>query len=142
MNVKLYFFACIIAIIFSACKTYYIPVESFKQQFNGLDTTKRVTMKTPYGNRVSYNTYPIDVVKCIDKTGSQMVLKSAPSLEIRFTDNQNKRKTFYFDLIYIDGDKVTGVESRFMPWIKATVLLSNIKTIEIQDDKKGFSYEH
>lgn len=126
----------------SSCKTYYIPVDSFKQQFAGMDTSKlkEVTTRGPAGDKVRYKTFPIDFIKCVDKDGNPVELRNSPSLEIRFTDTNNKKTIFYFDLISVDETYVRGVQSRFIPSIKKTIPLSTIKTIEIQDGKKKFSY--
>lgn len=142
MSVKSYRFALsgFLLLCLSSCKTYYISTSSFKQQFAELDTTRQVTIKGPYGGSATYKTYPIDFVKCVDKAGKAVELKNGPSLEIRFTDLGNKRKIFYFDLLRVHGDKVTGGQSRFMPWITSTVSLSDVKTIEIQDGGKNFRY--
>lgn len=39
-----------------SCKTYYIPVESFKEQFNGIDSTKLKIVNTrgPAGDIAQY----------------------------------------------------------------------------------------
>lgn len=140
-----HFFTLVIitlTVLISSCKIYYIPIDSFKQQLSGLDSSKFRTVTTvgPIGDRVTYKTYPIDYVKCIDRNGNQFVLQNSPALEIRFTDNQNKRITFYFDRIFVNGDVVTGSRSRIISSIKSTVHLSDIKKIEIQSGGKRFSY--
>ena len=126
----------------SSCKTYYIPVDSFKQQFAGMDTSKlkEVTTRGPAGDKVRYKTFPIDFIKCVDKDGNPVELRNNPSLEIRFTDTNNKKTIFYFDLISVDKTYVRGVQSRFITSIKKTIPLSTIKTIEIQDGKRKFNY--
>lgn len=143
--IKTIFFSVIIVgltIFLNSCKTYYIPLESFKQQFANIDTSKykEVTTRGPIGDKVKYKTAPIDFIKCVDKNGNNMELKNSPSLEIRFTDNNNQKTIFYFDLITVDQTYVSGVQSKFMTSIHKTIPLNNIKTIEIQDGKKKFSY--
>ena len=144
MTKTILFSIVIIGLIFfmSSCKTYYIPVDSFKQQFAGMDTSKlkEVTTRGPMGDKVKYKTFPIDFIKCVDKKGNPVELKNSPSLEIRFTDNKDKKTIFYFDLISVDETYVSGVQSRFITSIKKTIPLNTIKTIEIQDGKKRFSY--
>ena len=53
-----------------SCKTYYIPVQSFKLQFNGIDSTKLRLVKTrgPAGDVAEYLANPIDYIKCVDKS--------------------------------------------------------------------------
>src|SRR5437899_7655194 len=88
----------------TSCKTYYIPVDSFKQQFAAMDTStfREVTTRGPLGHKAKYKTFPIDVIKCVDKKGNPVELKNSPSLEIRFTDINNKKTIFYLDLILVD----------------------------------------
>ena len=144
MTKTILFSVIIIGLIFfmSSCKTYYIPVDSFKQQFAGMDTSKlkEVTTRGPAGDKVRYKTFPIDFIKCVDKDGNPVELRNSPSLEIRFTDTNNKKTIFYFDLISVDKTYVRGVQSRFITSVKKTIPLSTIRTIEIQDGKKKFSY--
>ena len=144
MTKTILFSVIIIGLIFflSSCKTYYIPLDSFKQQFAGIDTSKlkEVTTRGPMGDKVKYKTFPIDFIKCVDKKGNPIELQNSPSLEIRFTDTNNKKTIFYFDLISVDETYVRGVQSRFITSIKKTIPLNTIKTIEIQDGKKKFSY--
>ena len=74
------------------------------------------------------------------KKGNVVELKNSPSLEIRFTNSNNKKTIFYFDLISVDETFVSGVQSRFITSIRKTIPLNTIRTIEIQDGKKKFSY--
>ena len=138
------FFVAIIGFVFfmSSCKTYYIPVESFKHQFAGMDASqyKEVTTQGPMGDKVTYKTFPMDFIECVDKKGNPIKLKNSPSLEIRFTDTENKKTIFYFDFINVDENQVSGIQSRFIPSIKKTIPLDSIKKIEIQDGKKKFKY--
>ena len=141
---KFLFYPVIITIIFltGSCKTYYLPVDSFKQQFANIDTSKlrEVTTQGPMGKEVKYKTFPIGFVKCVDKKGNPVELPISPSLEIRFTDNNNKKTIFYFDLIRVDDTYVSGVQSRIISSIKKTIPLNTIKKIEIQDGGKKYSY--
>ncbi|EHQ24934.1 hypothetical protein [Mucilaginibacter paludis] len=143
MKIKHILSAIAIGVVFfiSSCKMYYIPVESFKQQFAVWDTSKFKQVKTqgPMGDVVKYKTYPIDAVKCVDKDGNPVLLKNSPALEIRFTDVNNKRTTFYFDRIFVKGDSIQGSQSRFFFVIK-TIPLSTVKLIEIQDSRKKLKY--
>jgi hypothetical protein len=129
--------------LISSCKTYYIPVDSFKQQFAVWDTSKFKQVKTqgPMGDVIKYKIYPIDVIKCVDKDGNQVGLTNSPALEIRFTDINNKRTTFYFDRIFVKGDSIQGSQSRFIFLIK-TIPLNTVKLIEIQDSGKKLKYVH
>jgi hypothetical protein len=131
-----------ITIIFlPSCKTYYISVESFKEQFAGLEPTKEVITRGPGGDKATYMTYPIDSIKCVEKNGAAYILLASPSLEMRFTyGDKNKQTIFYFDLIRLNDTLLTGGQSRFIPSIKKSISLNSITKIEIQDGHKKFSY--
>jgi hypothetical protein len=136
--------AAIIGVILflSSCKTYQIPVESFKEQFANSSTSelKTVATRDPYGGLTHYQTRLADVIYCIDKEGNPVKLQRSPSLEIRITDTNNKRRTFYFDLMRVDQTSVTGSISRLFPGWTKTIPLAAIKKVEIQDGKKKYSY--
>lgn len=129
-------------IFLSSCKTFYIPADSFKQQFANINSAslKEVTTLGPVGDKVKYLTFPMDYINCVDKKGNPVKLKVSPSLEIRFTDINNKKTIFYFDLISVDDNFVSGVQSRFITSIKKKIPLNTVKKIEIQDGKKNFKY--
>jgi hypothetical protein len=130
----------------SSCKTYYIPLDSFKQQFAGIDSTKLKDVQLGGGGilMVSGNHYlanPITTIKCTDKNGKPATLKNGPSIEARFTYGEDNRRTiFYFDQIFVTDSTVTGVQSRFMPSIRKTIPLNSVKKIEVQDGKKNYHY--
>ena len=144
MKTKYYLYIIALGLLFSisSCKTYYIPVESFKQQFSGWKTAslREVTTRGPVGDISKYNTYPIDSVKCVDKSGNPVVLTNSPALEIRFTDTDNKKTIFYFDRILVNDTTVSGVQSRILSSITKTIHLNTIKLIEIQNSGKRYKY--
>lgn len=125
----------------SGCKTYYIPIDSFKSQFNEIDSTKLILVHTrgPAGDVVDYLANPIDYIKCIDKQNNPIELKNSPSIEIRFTDNSNKRTIFYFDRIYLQDTLIIGDRSRFIGF-RNSISINNVKLIEVQDGHKNFNY--
>jgi len=131
-----------LTLFITSCTTYYIPVDSFKQQLPSLEKSKplrQVTTIDPWGYKTTYSTYPIDSVKCVDKNGNPFLLKNGPSLEIRFTDNTNNKTTFYFDRVYVVRDSIIGVRSRILS-LKKAIPLNTVKTIEIQDGQKKYRY--
>jgi hypothetical protein len=142
MNTKLPLTISLLTILvsFAACNTYRIPLDSFRQQFANKEKSREVTTQGPIGGTVKYNTYPIDIIKCVDKKGRAVELKNSPSLEIRFTDINNKKTIFYFDLLSVDENTVSGSRSRIAPGIQKSIPISNIKKIEVQDGKKNYMY--
>jgi len=123
------------------CKTYYIPIDCFKQQFSGIDSTDLQIVHTrgPYGEVVQYLANPIDYIKCVDKQGNPFELKNSPSIEIRFTKNNNKKSIYYCDRIYLQDTLIVGDRSRFIGLRKA-IAISEVKLIEVQDGKKNYHY--
>jgi uncharacterized ion transporter superfamily protein YfcC len=130
-----------IIIGFVSCKTYYIPVESFKAQFEGIDSKdlRIVHTRGPAGDIVEYHANPIDYIKCVDKDNNQFELKNSPSIEIRFTERNNKRTIYYFDRVFLHDTLIIGDMSRFINYQKA-ISINNVKLIEVQDGHKNFKY--
>jgi hypothetical protein len=126
-----------------ACKTYTIPVDSFKHQFapSKASPSKSVTTIDPWGKRYSYHTLNVDSIQVVDKNGKTTWLKSAPSLEMRVTHSGGKRTVFYFDLTRFDGDTIEGSISRLIPTWKKKVPISTVSKIEIQNGGKNYHYK-
>lgn len=144
LQIKNYNFLLVILFVglLSACKTYYIPVSSFKAQFAGLDSSKLKTVNTrsPFGGVAEYKTYPINVIECFDKKGNKFSLANGPAIEIRFTDTNNKKTVFFFDLMRVTDSTVTGSMSRIIPSLRKTIKLGAIKKIEVQNGGKKYQY--
>ena len=128
--------------ILSSCTTYYIPLDSFKQQFAGMDSSKlrEVTTRGPAGDKVRYKAYPIDYIKCVDSKGNTMEIKNSPSIEIRFTDTNNRKTIFYFDLIRVNETTISGIQSRFITGFHKSIPIDAVRKIEVQDGGKKFHY--
>ncbi|MDR3218094.1 MAG: hypothetical protein LBU22_03800 [Dysgonamonadaceae bacterium] len=130
-------------IVISSCTTYYIPIDSFREQFAGIDSTQliKVTMAGPLYRRYHYLANPITTIACTDKKGNPHQFINKPSLETRFTyGHKNKRKIFYFDRIFVNTHSVIGVESRFIESIRSSIPIDSIIKIEIQDGHKKWTY--
>ncbi len=144
MSTKLFSFILILlflSMVLNACKTYLIPVQSFKEQFNGIDSAKLRLVKTrgPAGDVVEYLANPVDYIKCVDKSDMPYELKISPSIEIRFTEKNNKRTIFYFDRVFMQDTLIIGEMSRFVRFRKG-ISINNVKLIEVQDGHKNFRY--
>ena len=109
----------LISVLFYSCSTYLIPVDSFKNQFGGMKETdmKEVVVQGPLGERTRYKTFPQDSVDCTKK-GQWIRLEKAPSLEIRFTNDHNKKTVYYFDRIFVTDTTVSGTYSRMLGFKK------------------------
>ncbi|MBP7508396.1 MAG: hypothetical protein KA807_11265 [Prolixibacteraceae bacterium] len=130
-----------LSVVLNACKTYLIPVQSFKEQFNGIDSTKLRLVKTrgPAGDVAEYLANPIEYIKCVDKSDMPLELKNSPSIEIRFTEKNNKRTIFYFDRLFVQDTLIIGEMSRFIRFRKG-ISINNVILIEVQDGHKNFKY--
>lgn len=126
---------------FISCTTYYIPIESFKEQFNGIDSAnlRIVNTRGPAGDIVQYPANPIEYIKCVDKANNPFELKNSPSIEIRFTEQNNKRTVYYFDRVFLQDTLIIGDMSRFIHYRKG-ISINNVKLIEVQDGHKNFKY--
>ena len=132
-------------ICFTSCKSYYISLESFKQQFASIDSTNLKRVKMTGGGSLwvteQYLANPITKIQCTDKKGNPAELDNGPAIEIRFTYGKaNKRTVFYFDRVFVTDSKVIGVPSRFIPTMRKTIPLNEIKKIEVQKGGKNFKY--
>ena len=115
-------------IFITSCTTYLIPVDSFKKQFAGIDSTrlKLVNVIGPIGETYSYLANPLQIIKCVDKKGNPFELINSPSIEIWFTyGDKNNRTIYYFDRIYVNDSCVVGVQSRFISPIKKTIPINS-----------------
>ena len=128
----------------SSCTTYLIPVDSFKEQFAGIDSAslKQVKVRGPVGEIYNYPANSITTIHCVDKQGNPHVLANKPSIEIRFTHGQNNKKTiFYFDRVYLSDGFIIGAQSRFISSMMGSIPLNQVTKIEVQDGKKKFRYD-
>ena len=148
MGQKRIFTILIVGILFfTSCKSYYIPLDSFKQQFASIDSTKLKLVEMTGGGSLwvteQYLANPITKIQCTDKNGNPAQLDNGPSVEIRFTYGKlNERTVFYFDRVFVTDSLVFGVPSRFIPTIRKTIPLNEIKKIEIQNGGKNYKYVH
>ena len=131
-----------VPVLFISCKTYQVPVESFKQQFRGIDSSKLVEVRImgPFGEGDSYPANPLKTIRCVDKNNKEYQLPNGPSIEIRFTYDNNKKVIFYFDRVFVTDSTVTGIRSRFIPSMRKTIPLNSITKIEVQDGQKKYRY--
>src|ERR1700761_3233674 len=117
MKKSLSYTVTIIAIvIFSSCKSYTIPVDSLRQQLQGIDPSK-CTLILP-GDVFSKATYRINgirVIHCEDNDGNKHELAGGSSIEVRFTyGSDNRRMSGYFDTVFLTDSTVSFVRSRYM----------------------------
>lgn len=136
-------FVAFLLLTLNSCVTYTIPIDSFKNQMAGIDSSslKPVRVLGPAGTFYNYMANPIRSIKCQDKNGQPAELTNSPSIEIRITHGSNHKRTiFYFDRVIMNDTILVGVQSRFVSAIRKSIPLNTITKIEIQDGKKNFRY--
>jgi hypothetical protein len=141
MNKSVFKILGIIGILMlSSCKTYFIPIESFKNQFENLDSSDLKVVSICGAVNGSYLANPIERIKCIDKKGNPIELVNSPSIEIRFTRRDKKKTILYFDRVLLYDSVIYGSQSRIIPSIINTVPLNQVTEIEIKDGHKNYHY--
>ena len=132
-----------VAAFLYSCSTYTVPPESFKEQFASIDTSslKQVSINNPFSyTPLKYKANTIKYVEVVDKKGNKDALQNSPSLEMRITMRNGKRRVVYFDTAYMQHDTLVGSSSRFMPWIVQKIPFDSITKIEVQDGGKDYYY--
>jgi hypothetical protein len=138
----------LLAMLPTIFKNYYIPVESFKQQLQDIDSSKRVPVRVVLPSvpqigmqpNMSYLANQIKVIKCEDKKGNICELINGPRIETRITYAGNKKIVFYFDSLYISNNAIVGMTSRFIPSLTRTIPFKDITKVEVQDSHKRYKY--
>ncbi len=122
--------------------TYTLTIDQFKSLFKGMndDLLVDATVVGPNHAIFRYKIYPIEVIECYNKKDNLVLIKNSPALEIQFTDNNNKRTGFYFDLLRVNGNIISGGDSRYFSNRIKTIDLSTVNKIELRKLKKGLKY--
>lgn len=103
---------------------------------------KEVEINHPFDNlnSIKYVANTIRKIEVVDKDGKKLNIENSPSLEIRFTLENNKKITFYFDTIFLDHSILSGERSRFLG-LRKEIQFDKIMKIEIQNGRKKFHYK-
>lgn len=128
-----------------SCKSYTIPIESFKEQMfaAGPENMKSVEVNNPligFHDNIAYKANTIQSLVVFDKNGNQTFLNNSPSIEMRITLKNGKKRIFYFDTVSIENKVLSGSQSRFINKRRQIPLDSIIK-IEVQEGRKKFRYQ-
>ena len=130
--------------IILSCKTYTIPVDSFKEQMIKAKprNMKEVEVNNPlFLGNIKYSSNNINRLIVLDKDGNKMYLDNSPAIEMRVTHSNGKKYTLYFDTVTLENDTLKGGRSRFMQGLKREIPLDSIVKIEVQDGGKNFNYQ-
>ena len=137
-------FICVTALMLLSCKTYTVTPERFKEQFitaTDSNALKGVTVSNPFGGTITYNANQLEYIEVVSKDGFVVNLENTPSLEMRVTLKDGKKKIMYFDTVYIENDVLHAKKSRFISSLEQEIPFGDIVKIEIQDGRKKFSYQ-
>ena len=134
----------ILSLLFS-CKTYTIPVDSFRQQMteSGSEKLQEVEINNPINTirNIKYEANSIKFITVIDKNGNKVKLENSPKLEMRITKKNGKKNILLFDTVIVENDTLKGARSRLMQKLRREIPLTDIKKIEIQDSGKVYKYQ-
>lgn len=137
MNIKSSLFGLLLLLI--SCKTYTISPENFQEQIVNSDKNdlKSSDIKDSLQNtKKQYQAYKLDYLTVNDKKGKNFQLPNSPSVEMRVTLNNGKRKIFYLDTVILENDTLKGLKSKILGF-KNEVAFDDIIKIEVQDGKKN-----
>ena len=142
MKIKTILFSSIL-IILSSCKTYTIPVESFRKQMTKSGTEMRkVEINNPisYSN-IKYEANRIESIIVVDKDGNNVEIENSPKLEMRVTRKDGSKYILLFDTVVVENDTLKGARSRIIQNLRREIPLNDIEKIEIQDSGKVYKYQ-
>jgi len=145
MKTKLITLMGILFLLFS-CKTYTIPVDSFREQMTvpGSEKLREVEINNPalytYKN-IKYEANSLKSIVVVDKKGDKVKLENSPKLEMRITRKNGKKNILLFDTVIVENDTLKGARSRLMQNLRREIPLSDIEKIEIQDSGKVYKYQ-
>jgi hypothetical protein len=128
-----------------SCKTYTIPLESFKDQMKNANSSnmKEVTVNNPLTfGEISYAANNISRIIVEDKDGNKTYLNNSGSIEMRVTLKNGKKLHMYFDTVIIENDTLKAGRSRFIQKLKRDIPMDSIVKIEVQDGRKKFKYKN
>lgn len=139
-----YILIVIVSFTMFSCKTYTISKESFKEQFKDVNSKTLVEKKVSIISSSFVENFYCNDIKTIiveDKSGKKIEMVNRPSIEMRVTTDDNKRRIMYFDTSYIENDTLYGSRSRLLSLINyAKIPLKIIIKIEVQDGGKRYKY--
>lgn len=140
-------FLCVtlIAICMASCTTYTITPQSFKEQFVGVDakSLQQVEINNPLSfHNISYEANNIKYIEVIDKAGNMVALQNSPSIEMRVTTKDGKKRIMYFDTVSLQNNILYGKGARLLGGINRTIPLDSVVKIEVQDGGKNYYYKN
>ncbi len=149
MKTKFIYLVGILSLTLS-CKTYTVPVDSFRKQMTvpGSEKMKEVEINNPTfytssnpDRNFNYQANTIKSIEVVDKKGNKVNLQNSPKLEMRITKKNGKKNILLFDTVIVENDTLKGARSRLMQNLTREIALSDVEKIEIQDSGKVYKYQ-
>ncbi|WP_129460391.1 hypothetical protein [Flavobacterium stagni] len=147
MKLRSFLLTFSLVLVMVSCKTYTIPVQSFKEQMQGItaDSMKKVNVRMPLplpgsSTKTTYFSNQIQTIRVVNKKGEAVNLANSPAIEMRVTLRNNKRYHFYFDTVILQNDTLMGGRSRFASSLIRKIPMDSIVKIEVQDGGKKIEY--
>jgi hypothetical protein len=138
MNIKSLLFGLLLLII--SCKTYTITPNNFQKQIVNSDKsdlkTSEINDSLTNANK-QFQAYNLEYLTVNDNKGESHKLFNSPSIEVRVTLKNGKRKYFYLDTVILEKDTLKGMYSKILG-LTNKVAFDDIIKIEVQDGKKNF----
>ena len=142
MKIKLSLLALLFLLM--SCKTYTVTPESFKKQLmeDNANNLKDVKVNNPLlkFSSIKYQANSLRYLNVYNKDGIITFIPNSPSVEIRITRKDGKKKIFYLDTVTLENDTLKGEKSRILR-IKDNVPFNDISKIEVQDSGKKYQYQ-
>jgi hypothetical protein len=138
MNIKSLLFGLLLLII--SCKTYTITPNNFQKQIVNSDKsdlkTSEINDSLTNANK-QFQAYNLEYLTVNDNKGESHKLFNSPSIEVRVTLKNGKRKYFYLDTVILEKDTLKGMYSKILG-LTNKVAFDDIIKIQVQDGKKNF----
>jgi hypothetical protein len=130
----------VLLVLTFSCKTYTISPENFKKQLieGNLDDLKNINVDNPI-SQFEYKAFNLKYLNVTAKNGSTSLIKNSPSIEMRVTLKNGKRKIFYLDTVTLENDTMFGEKSRILG-LTNKIPFNEIVKIEVQDGGKNYQY--
>jgi hypothetical protein len=120
--------------IFINCATYCISRDSLKEQMQSAVPMEGTFTFTTGGfflfRKIMSNNIRTLVVT--DKNGKEKTINVSIRTGIRITTKDGKRKTFYFDTMFLENNCVVGQNTHFFNWPIKPISFEEITKIELQ----------
>ena len=133
-------------LLLSSCKTYTVSPEKFKEQIIAShQERKEATVNNPLkpyvnSSNIKYTMNNIKYLNVYSKDGALFFMQNSPSVEMRVTLKNGKKKYFYLDTVFLENDTLKGSKSRLLA-IENVVPFNEIVKIEVQDGGKKYQYQ-